>query len=60
MVTKSHSTSRLRQAVARYRGARKALRAPASRRSRVGLDWINFFLADVRLRRETKPSDYLD
>jgi MFS family permease len=48
MVTKSHSTSRLRQAVARYRGARKALRAPASRRSRVGLDWMNFFVADVQ------------
>jgi hypothetical protein len=43
MVAKSKSKSRLRQAVARYRDARSALRTPASRQSRLGLDWMNFF-----------------
>jgi len=34
--------------VARYRDARKTLHTPASSRSRYGLDWMNFFLADVQ------------
>jgi hypothetical protein len=38
----------LRHAVARYRDARRALRTPASRQSRAGLDWMNFFVADVQ------------
>jgi predicted MFS family arabinose efflux permease len=48
MVTKSHSTSRLSHAVARFREARKTLHTPASRWSRAGLDWMNFFVADVQ------------
>src|ERR1700740_1910606 len=38
----------LRGAVARYRDARHALHTPASAQSRRGLDWMNFFLADVQ------------
>jgi hypothetical protein len=34
--------------VARYRDAHKLLHAPASRQSRNGLDWMNFFIADVQ------------
>jgi len=32
----------------RYRDARRSLRVPASRRSRHGLDWTNFFVADMQ------------
>jgi hypothetical protein len=32
----------------RYREARKSLRGSISRQSRQGLDWMNFFLADVQ------------
>src|SRR5262245_30901066 len=32
----------------RYWGARKSLRGSISRQSRQGLDWMNFFLADVQ------------
>ena len=32
----------------RYRQARKSLRGSISRQSRQGLDWMNFFLADVQ------------
>src|ERR1700740_2111793 len=38
----------LRGAVARYRDARHALHTPASAQSRRGLDWMNFFIADVQ------------
>jgi MFS family permease len=38
---------RLRPGLARYGDARKLLRGSISRRSRLGLDWTNFFLADV-------------
>jgi hypothetical protein len=38
----------LRKGLARYREARKALDTPASAKSRRGLDWMNFFLADVQ------------
>ena len=41
--------SRLRRAVTRYRHARRAQRMPASRQSRNGLDWTNFFIADVQV-----------
>jgi predicted MFS family arabinose efflux permease len=41
--------SRVRRAVTRYRCARRAQRMPASRQSRNGLDWTNFFLADVQV-----------
>ena len=40
--------SRVRRAVTRYRCARRAQRMPASRQSRTGLDWTNFFIADVQ------------
>ncbi|HEY1980590.1 MAG TPA: MFS transporter [Xanthobacteraceae bacterium] len=40
--------SRLHKAVARYRHARRSLHTPASAQSRRGLDWMNFFLADVQ------------
>jgi predicted MFS family arabinose efflux permease len=41
--------SRVRRAVTRYRCARRAQRMPASRQSRAGLDWTNFFIADVQV-----------
>jgi hypothetical protein len=40
--------SRVRRAVTRYRCARRAQRMPASRQSRNGLEWTNFFIADVQ------------
>jgi hypothetical protein len=33
---------------ARYRDTRKLLRGSISQQSRRGLDWLNFFLADVQ------------
>ena len=42
------STSSLRDAAGRYRQARRSLHTPASARSRRGLDWMNFFIADVQ------------
>jgi MFS family permease len=48
MVAKSRRTSRFGRAFARYRDARRSLRTPASRQSRAGLDWMNFFVADVQ------------
>src|ERR1700760_5037652 len=44
----AHSVSRLRDAAGRYSGARQSLHTPASARSRRGLDWMNFFIADVQ------------
>lgn len=52
-------TSRLRRSVARYRDARKALHTPASPQSRYGLDWMNFFLADVQTGFGTFVAFYL-
>lgn len=40
--------SKLSRAVTRYRHARRLLRTPASKQSRAGLDWTNFFIADVQ------------
>jgi hypothetical protein len=34
--------------LARYRDTRKLLRGSISQQSRRGLDWLNFFLADVQ------------
>jgi MFS family permease len=48
MTEKSHRKSRLHGAVARYRDARRSLHTPASPQSRYGLDWMNFFVADVQ------------
>src|SRR5579862_6277905 len=51
--------SRLHKAVARYRSASRSLRTPASRRSRIGLDWTNFFIADVQTGFGTFVAFYL-
>jgi MFS family permease len=51
--------SRLRKTVARYRDATKSLRTPASRQSRYGLDWMNFFVADVQTGFGTFVAFYL-
>ncbi|HUC49572.1 MAG TPA: hypothetical protein VMA30_09325 [Xanthobacteraceae bacterium] len=48
MLTKTRTISRLRETAARYHQARKSLHTPASRQSRYGLDWMNFFLADMQ------------
>src|SRR5215813_3595147 len=58
--------SRLRRTVARYRharrslhNARRSLHTPASRGSRLGLDWTNFFIADVQTGFGTFVAFYL-
>src|SRR5690242_5117708 len=51
--------SRLRGAVVRYRAARQALHTPASAQSRRGLDWMNFFVADVQTGFGTFVAFYL-
>jgi predicted MFS family arabinose efflux permease len=38
----------VRKTFSRYRDAQRSLRVPASRRSRHGLDWLNFFVADMQ------------
>jgi MFS family permease len=43
-----HNRSKLRAAAGHYREARRSLHMPASARSRRGLDWMNFFIADVQ------------
>jgi MFS family permease len=43
-----HHIFRFRDAAGRYRKARQSLHPPASARSRRGLDWMNFFIADVQ------------
>jgi MFS family permease len=43
-----HYSSKVRAAAGRYGEARRGLHAPASARSRRGLDWMNFFIADVQ------------
>src|SRR5262245_30027926 len=45
---RTRSPRRLRRTLAGYRGARRSQYAPTSRQSRHGLDWMNFFLADVQ------------
>ena len=40
--------SRLPTGFARYLDARKLLRGSISKQSRLGLDWMNFFLADIQ------------
>ena len=40
--------TRARRTYSRYREASRSLRVPASRQSRHGLDWLNFFLADMQ------------
>jgi len=43
-----HHRSRVRDVAGRYREARRSLHTPASAQSRRGLDWMNFFVADVQ------------
>ena len=57
--TRHRKKTVLRAAVARYRHARASLHAPASQRSRVGLDWMNFFIADVQTGFGTFTAFYL-
>src|SRR5947208_5041647 len=45
---RTRSPRPLRRVLAGYRGARRSQYAPISRQSRQGLDWMNFFLADVQ------------
>ena len=59
MVTKIRKKSHLHKVAARYREARKTLHTPASPRSRYGLDWMNFFLADVQTGFGTFVAFYL-
>jgi MFS family permease len=54
-----HHHSRLRAAAGRYRKARHSLRTPASAQSRRGLDWMNFFIADVQTGFGTFVAFYL-
>src|ERR1700751_3265674 len=51
--------SRLLGAVDWYRSTRRELHAPASPRSRRGLDWTNFFIADVQTGFGTFVAFYL-
>jgi MFS family permease len=46
-------------AASRYLSAQRSLRTPSSRRSRYGLDWLNFFLADVQTGFGTFVAFYL-
>jgi MFS family permease len=55
----NHPHSQLRAAAGRYREARQSLRTPASTRSRSGLDWANFFIADVQTGFGTFVAFYL-
>lgn len=59
MVAARGRRSRLRRAVTRYRSAKRLLRTPASRQSRNGLDWTNFFIADVQTGFGTFVAFYL-
>ena len=40
--------SRIPAGLGQYLDARKLLRGSISKRSRLGLDWLNFFLADIQ------------
>ena len=41
-------SERARRTYQRYRDVRRSLRVPASRQSRYGLDWTNFFISDMQ------------
>ncbi len=56
---RNHRRARLRAAAGRYREARQSLRTPASAQSRRGLDWTNFFIADVQTGFGTFVAFYL-
>lgn len=53
------TTARLRDSAARYWNARRSLHTPTSWRSRYGLDWTNFFIADVQTGFGTFVAFYL-
>jgi predicted MFS family arabinose efflux permease len=55
----SHFQSDFRGAVAQYRDAHRELRAASSDQSRRGLDWMNFFIADVQTGFGTYVAFYL-
>jgi MFS family permease len=55
----SRTRTHLRKTAARYHQARKSLHTPASPQSRYGLDWMNFFLADVQTGFGTFVAFYL-
>jgi MFS family permease len=55
----SHRGSHVRRAVSRYRDVRGLLRTPVSSRSRHGLAWANFFIADVQTGFGTFVAFYL-
>ena len=55
----NHPRARFRAAAGRYREARQSLRTPAATRSRRGLDWTNFFIADVQTGFGTFVAFYL-
>ena len=59
MLFRPRHDRRLRGAVVRYRAARRALHTPASAQSRRGLDWMNFFVADVQTGFGTFVAFYL-
>jgi MFS family permease len=48
-----------RKVAARYRAAKHSLRTPESSQSRGGLDWMNFFIADVQTGFGTFVAFYL-
>ena len=54
-----HRFPRLQSAAGRYRAARQTLRSPASAQSRRGLDWMNFYVADVQTGFGTFVAFYL-
>jgi hypothetical protein len=58
-MTAARRRSHIRRAVTRYRHARRLLHTPASRQSRNGLDWTNFFIADVQTGFGTFVAFYL-
>jgi len=51
--------SRLRGSINEYRHSHQALKSASSTRSRRGLDWMNFFLADVQTGFGTYVAFYL-
>src|SRR5579872_4078648 len=55
----AHYRHRLHETVGRYRDARRSLHTPASAQSRRGLDWMNFFVADVQTGFGTFVAFYL-
>jgi hypothetical protein len=58
-IAELHGRLPVRRAVTRYRDASRLLDTPGSRRSRRGLDWANFFIADVQTGFGTFVAFYL-